>query len=46
MKVLSLEAALFFCAKQLAEEEAIDEEMLYELYVILKIYFEDKPTIH
>ena len=32
--------------EELAEEEAIDEEMLYELYVILKIYFEDKPTIH
>lgn len=46
MKVLSLEAAIFFCAKQLAEEEAIDEEMLYELYIILKIYFEDRITIH
>ena len=46
MKVLSLEAAIFFCAEQLAEEEAIDEEMLYELYTILKIYFEDRITIH
>lgn len=46
MNVLSLEAAIFFCAKQLAEEEAIDEEMLYELYTILKIYFEDRITIH
>jgi|TARA_R100000231_G_scaffold124412_1_gene94682 hypothetical protein len=47
MKVLSLEAAIFFCAKQLADEEAIDEEILFELYTILKIYFEDNEvTIH
>ena len=47
MKVLSLEAAIFFCAKQLADEEAIVEEILFELYTILKIYFEDNEvTIH
>jgi len=46
MSVLSLEAAIFFRAKQLADEEAIDEEILYELYTILKIYFEDRITIH
>jgi len=47
MKVLSLEAGIFFCAKQLADEEAIDEEILFELYTILKIYFEDNEvTIH
>tara|TARA_Y100000114_G_C11754100_1_gene325931 strand:- start:803 stop:946 length:144 start_codon:yes stop_codon:yes gene_type:complete len=47
MKVLSLEAAIFYCAKQLADEEAIDEEILFELYTILKIYFEDNEvTIH
>ena len=47
MKVLSLEAAIFYCAKQLADEEAIDEEILFELYTILKRYFEDNEvTIH
>jgi hypothetical protein len=47
MKVLSLEAAIFYCAKQLADEESIDEDILFELYTILKIYFEDNEvTIH
>tara|TARA_Y100000361_G_scaffold129380_1_gene124812 strand:- start:1301 stop:1447 length:147 start_codon:yes stop_codon:yes gene_type:complete len=48
MKPLSLEALIFYCAKQLADEEAIEEELLYELYVILKIHFEDveKVTLH
>lgn len=48
MKPLSLEALIFYCAKQLADEEALDEELLYELYAILKIYFEDfeRITIH
>tara|TARA_Y100000004_G_C8917556_1_gene413823 strand:+ start:797 stop:940 length:144 start_codon:yes stop_codon:yes gene_type:complete len=47
MKVLSLEAAIFYCAKQLADEEPIDEELLFELYTILKIYFDDNVvTIH
>ena len=47
MKVLSLEAAIFYCAKQLSDEEPIDEDILFELYTILKIYFEDNVvTIH
>ena len=47
MKVLSLEAAIFYCAKQLADEESIDEDVLFELYTILKIYFDDNEvTIH
>ena len=48
MKVLSLEALIFFCAKQLADEEPIEEELLFELYTILKINFEDEEriTIH
>ena len=47
MKDLSLEAAIFYCAKQLADEESIDEDILFELYTILKIYFEDNEvTIH
>jgi len=48
MKPLSLEALIFYCAKQLADEETIEEELLYELYIILKIHFEDfeKVTIH
>jgi len=48
MKPLSLEALVFYCAKQIADEEPLDEEILYELYVILKIYFEDfeRITIH
>jgi|TARA_R100001509_G_scaffold119683_1_gene73994 hypothetical protein len=48
MKPLSLEAIIFYCAKQLAEEEAIEEELLFELYTILQIYFDTKEpiTIH
>tara|TARA_R100000231_G_C5266224_1_gene147214 strand:- start:213 stop:362 length:150 start_codon:yes stop_codon:yes gene_type:complete len=49
MKVLSLEAAIFFCAKQLADEEPLEEELLFELYTILKFYFEEdeeRITIH
>jgi hypothetical protein len=46
MKLLSLEALIFYCAKQIAEEEPIDNELLFELYTILKIYFEDRITIH
>lgn len=48
MKPLSLEAAIFYCAKQLADEEEISEEVLYELYVILSLYFEniEKVTLH
>jgi|TARA_R100000406_G_scaffold54789_1_gene37514 hypothetical protein len=46
MKPLSLEALVFYCAKQIADEEPLDEDILYELYTILKIYFEDRITIH
>ena len=48
MKPLSLEALIFYCAKQLAEEEVIDEELLCEMYTILHIYFEPQEpiTIH
>lgn len=46
MKPLSLEALIFYCAKQIADEEPLDEEILYELYTILKVYFEDRITIH
>ena len=46
MNPLTLEALVFFCAKQLAEEETIDDELLFELYSILKIYFEGIPTVH
>ena len=46
MKPLSLEALVFYCAKQIADEEPLDEEILYELYTILKVYFEDRITIH
>ena len=46
MTPLSLEALVFYCAKQLAEEETIDDDLLFELYVILKIDFEGIPTIH
>ena len=46
MTTLSLEALVFYCAKQLAEEETIDDDLLFELYVILKIHFEGIPTIH
>lgn len=46
MKGLTLEALIFFCAKQLAEEETIDDDLLLELYAILKIHFEGIPTVH
>jgi len=46
MNPLTLEALVFFCAKQLAEEETIDDDLLFELYSILKIYFEEIPTVH
>lgn len=48
MRVLTLEAIIFFCAKQLADEEPIEEELLFELYTILKIYFdaEERITLH
>lgn len=46
MKPLSLEALIFYCAKQLAEEETIDDDLLFELYVILKVHFEGIPTVH
>tara|TARA_A100001391_G_C4905246_1_gene234823 strand:- start:109 stop:252 length:144 start_codon:yes stop_codon:yes gene_type:complete len=47
MKILSLEAAIFYCARQLADEESIDEDILFELYTILKVYFEDNVvTVH
>lgn len=46
MMGLTVEALIFFCAKQLADEETIDEDLLFELHNILKIYFEGTPTIH
>ena len=46
MKVVTIEAIIFFCAKQLAEEETIDDDLLLELYAILKIHFEGIPTVH
>jgi len=46
MKALTLETLIFFCAKQLAEEETIDDELLLELYAILKIHFEGITTVH
>lgn len=46
MKGLTLETLIFFCAKQLAEEETIDDDLLLELYAILKIHFEGTPTVH
>lgn len=41
-----LETLIFLCAKQLADEEAISEELLFEVYKILCLYFEGKPTVH
>jgi hypothetical protein len=46
MTPLTLEALVYFCAKQLADEETIDDELLFELYTILKIHFEGAPTVH
>jgi len=46
MKVLTIEALIFFCAKQLADEETIDEELLFELYTVLRLHFEGIPTLH
>jgi len=46
MTPLTLEALVYFCAKQLADEETIDDELLFELYTILKIHFEGTPTVH
>lgn len=46
MNPLTLEALVFFCAKQLADEETIDDDLLFDLYTILKIYFEGVPTVH
>ena len=39
MTPLTLEALVYFCAKQLADEETIDDELLFELYTILSLYF-------
>jgi len=44
--VVSLETLIFMCAKQLADEETISEELLFEVYKILRLYFEGKPTVH
>lgn len=41
-----IETLIFLCAKQLADEEVISEELLFELYKILRLYFEGKPTVH
>ena len=46
MKVVTIEAIIFFCAKQLAEEEVIDDDLLFELYTILKLHFDGIPTLH
>jgi hypothetical protein len=46
MKVLTIEALIFFCARQLADEEKIDDELLFELYTILHSHFEGIPTLH
>jgi hypothetical protein len=46
MKATAIEALIFFCAKQLADEETIDDDLLFELYAILKIHFEGIPTVH
>jgi hypothetical protein len=46
MKVLTIEALVFFCAKQLADEETIDDDLLFELYTVLHLHFEGIPTLH
>ncbi len=46
MKATTLEALIFFCAKQLADDETIDDDLLFELYAVLKIHFEGIPTVH
>jgi len=46
MSAFTLEAAIFFCAKELAENQEISEEALYDLYLMLELYFETKATVH
>jgi len=46
MSANTLEMLIFFCAKQLADDETIDDDLLFELYAVLKLHFEGIPTVH